>query len=729
MQTKTTVHGIKTRRLRGLLSSVAIGIVLAGPMAMAADGVDKLTPPKPETNAIGGVTFGEPFIDVDEWRQTPRPHRYIHGGFKDSHLLFSIYLPPKELYKERFLLELEGGQGGQDKMMVSSDASMVGAPGGWAWAYDLAFDDMGAYLVETNEGHFPNEGLGVDNAFHLWQASIYATKYARLIAKQVYGSAPKHGYVNGCSGGGLRSAVHLENAPDVIDGAVPQAWGVNQRPNWSIYGLVGAVLGDKIADVIDAAEVGGSGDIYKGLSPRQSEALRNLMGLGWPRQATNQMRAAWPASPFSVYNVMDQDPTYYQDFWTKPGYLGRDTPAEVKDLLVDTTLTVTHGFTMKELTEKGFARSAADTATFGAEGGDILQSKPAASLDWTGDPQKLFMATATILTGPDAGKKMLLSGVASGPDGARYTAFTARAPYGFNNVRDGDRIRIDNRDWIAYLYYHRYGLKALTDKLGLATPGHQLMFPEHRAMEKPDGSPSYVQRNAATGWYPGLNGNFKGKMIMLSGLSDEPIWPTQMTPYEHMVRRNLGANVDNQYRFWWLDHTPHCSGPLSGERSTYLVPNNGVVRQAILDVMRWVEDGKPPAADMAYRYSADNALIVPATAKERGGIQPVTILKANGAERAEVKVGQSVRFDATADAPPGSGAIVRAQFDFDGKGAWPVSVAEANGASGSLATSATHAYDKPGTYFASFRVASHRDGAKGKGPPIYNLARVRVVVK
>jgi hypothetical protein len=42
---------------------------------------------------------------------------------------------------------------------------------------------------------------------------------------------------------------------------------------------------------------------------------------------------------------------------------------------------------------------------------------------------------------------------------------------------------------------------------------------------------------------------------------------------------------------------------------------------------------------------------------------------------------------------------------------------------------ATHTYQKPGTYFASFRVGAHRDGAKRKGLAVENLARVRVVVR
>jgi hypothetical protein len=40
----------------------------------------------------------------------------------------------------------------------------------------------------------------------------------------------------------------------------------------------------------------------------------------------------------------------------------------------------------------------------------------------------------------------------------------------------------------------------------------------------------------------------------------------------------------------------------------------------------------------------------------------------------------------------------------------------------------THAYARPGTYLACFRVGAHRDGAPGTKPYPRNNARVRVVV-
>ena len=50
--------------------------------------------------------FTQPAIDVDEWRDKPVRHRYIHGGFKGTDTLFSMYLPPKELYQGRFFQHL-----------------------------------------------------------------------------------------------------------------------------------------------------------------------------------------------------------------------------------------------------------------------------------------------------------------------------------------------------------------------------------------------------------------------------------------------------------------------------------------------------------------------------------------------------------------------------------------------------------------------------------------------
>ncbi len=44
------------------------------------------------------ATFSDPYVDIDEWRDEPVRHRYIHGGFAKTETRFSMYLPPAELY-------------------------------------------------------------------------------------------------------------------------------------------------------------------------------------------------------------------------------------------------------------------------------------------------------------------------------------------------------------------------------------------------------------------------------------------------------------------------------------------------------------------------------------------------------------------------------------------------------------------------------------------------------
>src|SRR5438105_514449 len=46
--------------------------------------------------------FNKPYIDVDECRDKPVRHRYVHGGFKETAARFSFYFPPKDHYDGRF---------------------------------------------------------------------------------------------------------------------------------------------------------------------------------------------------------------------------------------------------------------------------------------------------------------------------------------------------------------------------------------------------------------------------------------------------------------------------------------------------------------------------------------------------------------------------------------------------------------------------------------------------
>src|ERR1700739_1236352 len=95
--------------------------------------------------------FGAPLIDVDERRQHPRPHRYVHGGFAGTKTLFSFYFPPHAEYSGRFMQWMEGGAGGNERSITVPPENS--APTQWDYLYDTAFGDLNGYLIESNQGH------------------------------------------------------------------------------------------------------------------------------------------------------------------------------------------------------------------------------------------------------------------------------------------------------------------------------------------------------------------------------------------------------------------------------------------------------------------------------------------------------------------------------------------------------------------------------------------------
>src|SRR3954451_3510275 len=288
--------------------------------------------------------FGPAFIDIDEWRDAPVRHRYVHGGFEGTDTRFSFYFPPAERYEGRFLHTLEGGNGGHE--------NTVAQPFGDSFAgIEFAFS-RGAYMVESNQGHFGDDLsiLSTEPTIHAYRASAQSARYSKEVAAEMYGSPPHHGYVLGGSGGSARCILCLEKCPDVWQGAVPFIMG--HASSWSVGFSVQAhaarLLGDKIDDVIDAVEPGGSGDPFAGLTSQQRDALAAMYRCGFPRGGEASFGTSGYVGTFAshVPELMHFDPTYFDDFWTVPGYAGAD--GELDTALVDEKTTVTQVVTASE---------------------------------------------------------------------------------------------------------------------------------------------------------------------------------------------------------------------------------------------------------------------------------------------------------------------------------------------------------------------------------------------
>ena len=413
-------------------------------------------PACPQQSAVGSgasatdadSTFKEPFVDVDEWRDKPVRHRYVHGGFKGTKALFSFYFPPKEQYQGRFFQyvtpvptseNLAQPSSGADDKMGFAISSGIG----------LAVSS-GAYLVETNEGSL--SVLAGDQKIPGYRVNAAAAEYSRVLAAQMYGPQRPSGYVFGGSGGAFKTISGFENT-DTWDGAVPYVVGSPQAiPNvFTVRLLALRTLKDKFPSILDAIEPGGSGDMYRDLNPDERDTLREVTALGFPPQGWFNYKSIGPGSfPVLFGGIRMMDHSYFEDFWKVPGYLGANPPDSLLRARIQQKTTVKKVITAGDA-EARTASGGVDTAwqQLKAEApvGFQLESVPA------GDLEEAFL----LIKSGDAVGKDLLVGRVSG-----NTVFIGSNPFAGDNsqvlkaIKVGDEVVIDNSDFLAMQYYHRY---------------------------------------------------------------------------------------------------------------------------------------------------------------------------------------------------------------------------------------------------------------------------------
>jgi hypothetical protein len=677
--------------------------------------------------AEAAQTFGAAFIDIDEQRETPRPHRYVHGGFEGTHTRFSFYFPPSDLYRGRMFQFLSGGAGG-DENSLTREFEL-----GFGWAFDLVFEELGGFLVESNQGHFGNEGnTGVSGDLELFGASAETAVYSKEFAAEVYGSSPHHSYVWGGSGGGVRSLCCIENRPDVWDGDVSFVIGEASGSSlsltlayWWLY------CRHRRDDIIDACEPGGTGNPFAGMTDDERRALAAVYRGGWNRGAESQLwaSASWM---FGMSGLKENDSSYFDDFWDVPGYLGHDSPEQLARVTVAERCTVTRvqrgpdgpgQMWLPALVGMGDTSDQPDRGmSYGIE----------VDIDLGDDPDRLYMARATVLSGKARGRQVYVAREGELLVGERMTT-----PDMFDDVEVGDEIALDNRDLIAWAHRWMYSLDLERWTVEDPMTGERVLAPEFAGLDflLIEGTPIYPQREGRV--LPvSQHGRIERRVIHVAGTHDTIVPVPSVGHYHRMVREHLGDRTDDLYRLWWVENAPHGAAELllawttpekdPGVWRSRLVGYDGVVAEALRAIVRWVEDEIAPAPTTSYRYTSDSGLTLDASPLKRGGVQPLVRAEVNGARRADVVVGQPVCFRGVADQPPGSGAIVSARWDYRGTGDFVEQPLD--GLTAAVDVETTHAYDAPGTYFASFRVAAQPGESANGALAIENGARVRVVV-
>ena len=123
--------------------------------------------------------YNDQYVDVDEQRTAPVPHRYIHGGFKGTDAKFSFYFPVKEQFQGRFfqnthqLLTGENGPAGNIGFAIAS--------GG----YYVQTNIGGAERATTTEQAVSGK---LDPTAGGYRVNAEAAKFSRVKAAEIYGA-------------------------------------------------------------------------------------------------------------------------------------------------------------------------------------------------------------------------------------------------------------------------------------------------------------------------------------------------------------------------------------------------------------------------------------------------------------------------------------------------------------------------------------------------------------
>jgi hypothetical protein len=676
--------------------------------------------------------FGAPYVDRDEEIDDPLPHRRIHGGFENTDTRFTFYFPAATGWEGRMFQPLEGAHAGHEDAFGGAMGMLLGGL--------EMITRLGGFMVESNSGHVGDTmdaRGGPDPTLYGFRASAETARFAKHVAAQVYGRRPETSIVWGGSGGGRRSPLCLEYGPDAWDGALPFMGGGDVDKHGTTERVRGAqtmafaamfnvqrLLGQKLVKLVDALSPGGIGDPYEGLTAHEREELTNLFRLGYPRgdefMILSPMGQIWLWTA-AADDFMAQDPEYFDAFWTKPGYVGHDSPEHVANDVIDVVTTVTRTISPRDFLEHPdfsgpeFARMR-QSASMMLAGSGGLDVPFAVQIEGLGDGYRLG-AGVRIMNGAAAGRQLYCmshTGDVLFCDGEGSASIER-----FTGVLAGDEVHVDNRPFLAFCYYYRHHLMPDAEFDFLRIDGRPI-YPNH---DVPLASPLMGTP---------YSGQYEGKLLWIHHTHDSSLWPAQGLVYGNAVEQAQGAEAKaEKFALRWTENAEHVPGemfpsPPGRAATTWLIDYRPHIEQGLTDLVRWIEDGVKPA-ETNFDYH-DGAVTLPSTASGRGGIQPVVAVTADGGVRADVKAGATVTLEVVTEVPRDAGTIISVEWDFDGTGTFPFHH-DVTGSDTALTLSTTHTYEKAGTYYATARVCSHRNGdVNATTCRIPNVASARVVV-
>jgi hypothetical protein len=658
----------------------------------------------PASETMAGLA--RPYIDIDEWRDEPVRHRYVHGGFEGGITRFSFYFPAPSRYDGRFFQHVTPFPDSENLAPL-----LRGVESKIAFA-----EASGAYFVETNGGGAGSGGPGsaIDPAIAAFRANAAAAMYSREVAVGMYGPHRVYGYLYGGSGGGYRTIGAAENTRGVWDGFVPHVIGSPMAiPNvFTVRMHAQRVLRARLDDIVDAVEPGGSGDPLATLDDEERAAYLEVTRMGFPPRSWFGHRTMGTQAFGVLYpSIRAADPEYFTDFWERDGYLGADPTSSVHRDRVRAEAVVTDVI-RRGGTERTGPRGGVDESFKGPE-----PDPDAVVAVRFRCAERIVTQNADLLvrSGSAEGARISLSAV----DGDTAVVDFPDLDRALDALAAGDVIVIDNTDVLAAQTYHRHQVPSAD-------------FPAWDQFRGEGGEPVHPQRPLLLGpmFAAGAagtvqTGDFEGKMIVVESMLDREAFPWQADWYRRTAAERHGEDLDSTFRLWFVDNALHGDVDRQ-EHPTHTVSYLGAIHEALRQVSAWAERGVEPAAST--RYTVDDAQVtLPVAASARRGIQATIAVTADLDARADVRAGEDVLVRVVADAPPHAGAIVSVAWDLDGDGRFDI-IEEVEPAE-RIVLSRTLSFASPGERFVAVRVTTQGEGnPSSPWARIDNVARARVVV-
>ena len=357
-------------------------------------------------------------------------------------------------------------------------------------------------------------------------------------------------------------------------------------------------------------------------------------------------------------------------------------------------------------------------------------------LDEIPQGENLYLEGVSITptTGAAAGKVLLLKDLVRKP-GTKGGYLTIGMCYGMDDLagvlstlQPGDTVTLDNSDYIAIQSYYRHQCPPDLD------------FHAWDQFRNADGSPAIPQRSFVMG--PGFtgtgmpqDGNIQCPIINIQALMDESTCPWCADWYKNKIQ-SVKGNL-NDHRVYYMERCMH--GDTDALANHMVVNYMGALRQALLDLSDWVERGIEPLPSTAYTYREDGQIYPETDILKRFGVQSVIRVTSGGKKRVTVKAGQPVRLDIDVQVPVGAGEVTGIRMakqsgtEILPENPFPVEVPFQRYVRDGVHGAEAHievSYDKPGTYFASIRCQSNRNGdAADIYGQVLNLDRIRIVVE